>query len=727
MSIEFCQKSMTFSLHTAGSTYQMKVDEYGYLLHLYYGKRTAGDMTYVLSYRDTGFSGNPYIVGKRRDYSLDTLPQEYPSYGTGDFRNAALIVKNADGSRACDLCYAGYKIYDGKYALKGLPAVYAADDEAQTLEIILEDAVSRVRVELLYGVLPKLDIITRAERIYHLGEGKITLEKAQTACLDFVCGDYDVVSFYGGHTFERNFQRTPVSHGTFSIGSRRGASSHQYNPMLILCDPKTTETSGNCYSMQFVYSGNFKAEVEKNQVNGTRALMGLMDELFEYPLEQSQVFYTPEVIMSFSAEGFAKLSHNLHDCIADHVCRGVYTKKERPILINSWEAFYFDFNGEDIYQLAVDAKDLGMDMIVLDDGWFGVRNSDYSGLGDWYVNEEKLGEPLSHLVKRVTDLGVQFGIWFEPECINEDSDLYRAHPDWVLQIPGRGPVRSRYQLVLDYSRKEVVDAIYEAVCKILDQGEITYLKWDFNRHLYDIFSHDTTCQGKVMYDYVLGLYDFLERLNKRYPNLLLEGCSGGGGRFDAGMFYYTPQIWCSDNTDAIDRLKIQYGTSFGYPVVTMGSHVSAVPNHQTGRMTPLSTRAAVAMSGSFGYELDPSKMTPEEKQEIREQIVNYKKYRHIMRDGRYYRLADPAKEELVAWMMVARDKSEAVMNIVCQSVSTPILRRFVKLSGLEEGAFYTATETGETYSAEALMEIGYPVQMRAGDYDTYQVHLEKKE
>lgn len=717
------EKDKIFTLHTANSSYQMKVDEYGYLLHLYYGRRTDANMSYILSYRDTGFSGNPYHIGKRRDYSLDFLPQEYPSYGTGDYRNTALLIENEDGSTACDLRYVGYDILDGKYNLAGLPAVYADKEEAQTLVIKLEDPVTKVQVELLYGVLPELDIITRAERISYAGEGQIILQKVQTACLDFVTGNFDIISFYGGHTFERNYQRIPVSHGSFSIGSRRGASSHQYNPMIILADSDTNEKAGACYAMSFVYSGNFKAEVEKDQLNGTRALMGLGGDLFSYPLEKGQVFTTPEVILTYSGNGLAKLSQNLHDCIKEHICRGIYKKQERPVLLNSWEAFYFDFTGEDIYSLAKDAKDLGIDMIVLDDGWFGVRNSDYTGLGDWFVNEEKLGQPLSELVKKVNELGIQFGIWFEPECINEESQLYKAHPDWVLKIPGRDPVRSRYQLVLDYSRPEVVDYIYEKVCNILDQGNITYVKWDFNRSIYDIFSHDSSCQGKVCYDYVLGLYRFLEQLTKRYPNLLIEGCSGGGGRYDAGMMYYTPQIWCSDNTDPMDRLRIQYGSSFGYPISTVGSHVSASPNHQTGKVTPLDTRAVVAMSGTFGYELNPYTMTDEEKDTVRQQIKTYKKYRKLINQGLYYRLTNPFTNELCAWMMVSKDKKEILINAVFQNVHSTLFREFIPLMGLDAGSFYRDEESGQVYGSDALMEIGFPVQAKSGMYQAEQFYL----
>ena len=633
MGIIYCEKDRTFTLQTKNTTYQMQVDRYGFLLHLYYGKKTDGCMDYLLTYYDRGFSGNPYDAGEDRTYSMDTLPQEFPCYGNGDFRSTAFAVENADGSMSCDLRYKSHKIFDGKYNLQGLPAVYASDKEAQTLEILMEDPVTGVKVVLLYGVLPAQDIITRSVSVKNESSGKIYLNKIESASLDFLYGDYELLTFYGRHAMERNVQRVPVVHGTQKIGSVRGTSSHQYNPMMILAEKETTEDKGNCYAMSFVYSGCFQGEVLKDQLNQTRMMLGLQEEAFRYPLETGEKFQAPEVILSYSSEGMNRLSQNLHHCIRQHICRGKYKEEIRPILINSWEAAYFDFTGDTIYELAKAAKEVNIDMLVMDDGWFGKRDDDNSGLGDWFVNEKKLGGTLGNLIKRINDLGVKFGIWIEPEMVSEDSDLYRKHPDWALTVPGRNPVRSRNQLVLDFSRKEVVDEIYDQICKVLDQGNIEYVKWDMNRSLMDVYSSVTRDQGRVLHDYVLGLYDFLERLVQRYPNLLIEGCSGGGGRFDAGMMYYTPQIWCSDNTDAIDRLRIQYGTSFGYPVSVVGSHVSAVPNHQTGRKTPLHTRGVVAMSGTFGYELNLMKLSEEEKQEIREQIAEYKSYAPIIQNG----------------------------------------------------------------------------------------------
>lgn len=726
MGIIFSEYERMFQLETKNTTYQMKVDKLGFLLHLYYGRRTRDCMTYVLSYADRGFSGNPYDAGKDRTYSMDVLPQELPCQGTGDFRNLAVVIKNADGSYESDFRYQGYSISNGKYSLEGLPSIYAADEDAQTLEIYLEDPVTHVEITLLYSALYELDIITRSAVITNAGTGKIYLEKAQAACLDFVTGEYDLITFYGRHTMERNVQRTPVVHGTQSIGSRRGTSSHQYNPMMILAEKETTEDAGSCYALSFIYSGSFKGEVEKDQYNQTRVLLGLSDELFSYPLEVNQTFFVPEVAMTYSNTGLAKLSQNLHKCFRTNLCRGKYKDCVRPVLLNSWEASYFNFTGESIYQLAKQAADLGIDMLVMDDGWFGKRDDDYSGLGDWYVNEKKLGESLNSLVDKVNKLGVKFGIWFEPEGINEDSALFRAHPDWVLSVPDRHPVRCRYQLVLDFSRKEVIDYIFEKICNVLDQGNIEYVKWDMNRSLTDCYSRNTKEQGRVQYDYMLGLYDFLERLVERYPNILLEGCSGGGGRFDAGMLYYTPQIWCSDNSDAVDRLFIQYGTSFGYPMSAVAAHVSAVPNHQNGRITPFNTRGIVAMAGSFGYELNLNTMSEDGKQKIRDQIKEYKKYAALAQSGLYYRLSDPFTSGVSAWEVISEDASEILVSVVVLETHGNMPMRYIRLKGLEPSVLYRG-EHEALYSSEALMEVGIPLPVEMGEYNAYQMYFTKKE
>lgn len=722
MAIRYWKEKQIFSIDTKNTTYQMKVDSYGFLLHLYYGAKVNGAMDYLLTYADRGFSGNPAEAGADRTYSLDVLPQEYPTWGTGDYRNAALIIQNADHSESCKLQYAGHAIKKGKYNLPGLPAVYAEENEAETLEIYMEDRVSNLKVTLLYGVVEQLDIITRSVIIENHGSENIIIEKAGSACLELLPGQYDLLSFCGRHTMERTVQRKRIGYGSSVFESRRGTSSHQYNPSFILADVNATEECGNCYGIAFVYSGGFRFETEKDPYDQVRTVMSIQPEQFAYPLNPGERFVVPETIFSFSQNGFGALSHNYHNCINHHVIRRRFQKKMRPVLINSWEAAYFDFTGETMLELAKNAADVGIDLVVMDDGWFGKRDDDNSGLGDWEVNEEKLGCSLGTLIEKINELGVDFGIWIEPEMISEDSTLYRNHPDWVLQIPGRSPVRSRNQLVLDFSRKDVRDYIFASICKVLDQGNITYVKWDMNRSISDVYSH-VNVRGTVLHDYVVGVYDFLEQMIQRYPELLIEGCSGGGGRFDIGMLYYTPQIWCSDNTDAIDRTKIQYGTSFFYPVSTVGAHVSAVPNHQTGRITSLKTRAVVAMAGTFGYELNLQMLSAEEKEEIKEQVAVFKKQNELIQQGTYYRLTNPMEDAMAAWLFVSENKKHALFNVVVLDKQVNAGVAFIKLKGLLEGSTYISSEDNREYAADGLMEAGFPIPSTLGEYEAYQVEF----
>ena len=725
MAVTAGENGRLFTIHTAHTTYQMKADRYGILLHLYYGRRTEGSMEYLLTYADRGYCANIYDAGEDRTYSLDFLPQEFPVSGTGDMRSPALILEYGNGTRECDLRFDSYRIYDGKYGLRGLPAVYADEEESQTLEIVLKDTAKLAEVTLLYGVIPSLDIITRSVLVRNTSEEEVRIEKIMSASFDRVTGKYDLITFYGRHCMERNFERTPVAHMEQRIGSRRGTSSHQFNPMMILAEKETTERSGGCYSMQFVYSGGFSGSAGMDQFDQTRMQLGLMQEKFSYPLAPGESFTAPEVIMSYSAEGLGRLSNNLQECIRKHVCRGKWRDRVRPVLLNSWEAYYMDFDGADILSLAEQAVELGMDMVVLDDGWFGKRNDDLAGLGDWFVNEDKLGGRMKELIYWVHRKGLKFGLWIEPEMVNEDSDLYRAHPDWAMAVPGRKPVRGRQQLVLDFSRKEVVDAIFESICKVLDEDTVDYIKWDYNRSIADVFSHTAGNQGRVLYDYILGLYDFLDRLGKRYPDMLIEGCSGGGGRFDAGMLYYTPQIWCSDNTDAIDRIRIQYGTSFGYPACCMGAHVSVSPNEQNGRVTPLATRGVVAMSGTFGYELNPEKLSKQEKDEIRAQIARRAEVAELIHSGKYYRLTDPFEGEAAAWEFVSDDRSDVLLNVVNLEIHGNRPVTYIRLQGLESGSFYRDEESGKVYPADALMEMGLPMPAPFGDYGSLQIRFTK--
>lgn len=714
-----------FSLHTKHSTYQMKVDR-DFLIHTYYGPYVGdSDMSYLARCIDRGFSGNPDGITDK-GYSLDTQLLEYPSYGTGDFRNDCLRVAYADGSQVTDLKYVSHEIKEGKYGLEGLPAMYQGEENVQTLEVVLQDVYKKLEVILYYGVFENLDVITRACKIVNKGEDKVNLLRAYSMCLDFNNKDMDFVHFYGRHAMERIMERTPLHHGIQSVGSRRGFSSHQHNPFVVLCAHDAGEDHGNCYGASFVYSGNFAAEAEVTQADCTRMTMGIHDAQFNFELQPQESFTAPEVMLSFSSEGLGTLSRNYHKAIRYHICRGKYKTARRPILINNWEATYFNFNTEKLLDIAREAKKLGIEMLVMDDGWFGKREDDVSGLGDWFVNEKKLGGKLKDLVDGVNEIGLKFGIWFEPEMISEDSDLYRAHPDWALKIPGRAPTRGRQQLVLDFSREDVRTCIFDQMCAILESSNIEYVKWDANRHLTDVWSAllPAERQGEVFHRFILGLYDFLEKITQRFPNVLFEGCSGGGGRFDAGMMYYHPQIWCSDDTDAVERLEIQYGTSFAYPVSTMGAHVSVCPNHQTGRSVSMKTRGVVAMAGTFGYELDITKLSEEDKQTVKEQIEEFKKYYDLIQNGDYYRLTDDGrKSPFVAWEFVSADKKEALLNVVVLRTKANPIFHTVYARGLEADRLYQIDGSQEKFSGAVLMNGGYPIPVMGDDYQAVQIHL----
>ncbi len=727
MAAIFQKEKGLITLQTKNTTYQVKVGEYGHVYHVYYGKRAEGDLSYFLTYYDRGGSGNPYEAGKDRTVSMDVLPMEYPCYGNGDYRSPAFQMKDHKGVYACDLRFVDCIIEKGKYSIPKLPAVYAQEEEAESVKIITRDELTGVEVELYYGVLEKLDVITRSVKVRNAGKNKVTITKAASAALDFLSGEYDMLHLQGRYAMENNLERVPVMMGNQSFGSRRGISSHVHRPFVILAEKDATEDFGMCYGMSLLYSGNFRCEVEREQYKSVRMAMGIGDDMFEYPLEPGEVFYAPEVALS-CAEGLAALSMNYHKLIRRHVCRGPYRDIRRPILINNWEATYCDFTGEKLIAIAKQAAELGVEMFVLDDGWFGNRFDDYRALGDWYVNEEKMGGTLASVVEEINKTGMKFGLWIEPEMISEESDLYREHPDWAFTIPGRKPVRSRYQLVLDYSRKEIVDYIFEKISAVIASANIEYIKMDMNRSMTDIYTQTEgeQNQGKILYEYVLGVYDFIERLHERFPNILIEGCCGGPGRFDAGMLYYTPQIWGSDNTDAINRIKIQYGTSFGYPISANGSHVSACPNHQTGRTTNITTRAVVAMAGSFGYELDLNLITEEEKELVRQQIKDCKKYWNVIHNGNYYRLTNPMeKTEFAAWQFVTEEKDEALLSVVTLDTEGNPPVNYVKLKGLDEKAVYVDEQTGKEYFGSALMHVGLPLPMLSDEYQAIQIYLKK--
>lgn len=711
-------ENKVFYLETKNSLYQMKADEHGVLRHLWYGPKTEQDMDYLLDYPDVGFAGNIYEADTCRTYSLNTLPLEYGTAGVGDYRVPAVAIVHEDGSNALDLRCKAYRITEGKYSIPGLPAVYAEEQEADTLEIVLKDTATEIYVILQYGILEEYDIITRNVIIENRGEQAVTLQRVHSLCLDFPYGDWEWIHFHGRHAMERQFERREVFHGIQESGSIRGMSSHQQNPAILLCEKDCTETSGFCIGAALMYSGGFQAQIEKDQLNQTRVVMGIHPDTFSWKLEGKDCFYTPEVILSCSNEGMGALSRQFHRIIREHVCRGKYKLEERPVLINNREAAYFDFDDKKLLNIVKEAARLGIDMMVMDDGWFGKRDDDYSGLGDWYVNEKKLKGGLAKLVEQVNDLGMKFGIWFEPEMISENSDLYRAHPDWAIQIPGRKPMRGRSRLLLDMTRKEVRDYLYQAISAVLDSANVEYVKWDMNRSISDWYSAELTPdrQGEMPHRYVLGLYELLERLTHDYPNVLFEGGSGGGGRFDAGMLYYCPQIWCSDDTDAYERTKIQYGTSFFYPVSTVGSHVSAVPNHQTGRVTPFGTRAVTAMAGSFGYELDLNTLSEEEKKEVTAQIKRFKEYGPLIHNGAYYRLSNPMEDKFAVWEFVSPDQSQVLVHGMIFRTEANMLRYPVRLQGLAAGKRYRLEDTEQEYTGAALMEAGILLPRSRGDY-----------
>ena len=729
MAIIVDEKTGLFQLITDNTEYQMKADKYGVLKHLWYGEKTGCDMEYLQSYPDVGFSGNIYDAGNDRTYSLDTLPLEYACDGVGDYRITGAAAVHSDGSCALDLRYKSYRISKGKYSIKGLPAVYADESESETLEIVLKDKYSDIEVTLRYGVLPKLDIITRCASAANNTNEPVILTKAASLCLDIPHGEWEWVHFHGRHAMERLTERMPLCHGIQESSSTRGTSSHHQNPTVLLCSPDCTETSGSCIGAALMYSGSFQTKIQLDQMEQVRLVMGINPELFRWELKPSEVFDTPEVIMSYSSNGMEKLSHNFHKVIREHVCRGKYKLAERPVLINNWEATYFDFNEEKILKIAEQAAALGVDMLVLDDGWFGKRDDDCSGLGDWFVNEKKLCGGLGSLSEKIKKMGMKFGLWFEPEMVSEDSELYRTHPEWAIQIPSRKPIRSRYQLVLDMTNPEVREYLFNSISNILRSAGISYVKWDMNRSICDLYTPCLSAedQGEISHRYVLGLYELLERLTSEFPDVLFEGCSGGGGRFDAGMLYYCPQIWCSDDTDAYERTKIQYGTSFFYPVSAVGSHVSAVPNHQTGRTTPIETRAVTAMAGSFGYELDLNTLSDSEKQEVREQITRFKKYGRLIHNGLYYRLSDPMNDKFAVWEFVSEDKKEVLVNGVIFRTEPNRTQYLIKLRGLLPDADYRLDDSGGVYKGSALMNGGILLPKSWGDNYPVEMHFTKGE
>ena len=729
MSISVDKNKKLFTLQTKNTTYQMKVGRFDHLYHIYYGKKIEHqDLSYLLYNGPSHYVPYPH-ESKGRVGSLTLMSQEYPTVGSGDLGSVALDIKNHDGTRVVDLKYKNYEVIDGKYDLENLPSFFAKEDEAQTLKITLVDDVSGVEVELFYGVYAKYDVITRAARLSNLGDSSLSIQKIQSLVLDLISGQYDLVHFHGRWGSERNFERIPLSHNVTTFGSNYGVSSAKENPGFILLGKDTNEMHGDCYGFNLVYSGNFRATAEQGTLGQSRITLGLGDNQFTWKVEPGAMFESPEAIMSFSNDGLTQLSHNFHDIIRNNLCHSKYQKVARPVLVNNWEATYFDFNGKKLLQIARAAKNIGADLFVLDDGWFGNRFDDNRSLGDWFVNEKKLGCSLKDLVQKINNMGMEFGLWFEPEMVNEDSELYRHHPEWALNFPKRKALLDRNQLVLDLSQARVRQYLFDRIVDILDSANVSYIKWDMNRPITDWYSKNLSQsrQGELQHRYVLGLYKLLGRLTRRYPDVLFEGCSAGGARFDLGMLSYEPQIWTSDNTDPINRLGIQYGTSFFYPLSTMGSHVSASPNLQNGRVTPLSTRAAVAMAGTFGYELDVTELSAKEQQQAKEYTQFYKKVQKLTFDGDYYRLFSPFDNhnDLVAWQIVSKDKTKCLLSIVVTNVVANAPFVYLQLRGLDEDANYRVND--KVYSGAALMNAGLKLGRFKGNYPSEQLYFEKIE
>ena len=711
-----------FKLDTPHTSYLLGiVDEERFLGHIYYGKRLEKtEAAYLLRTEE-----NPFVPSKNnrdRCAFYDAFPFEYPTAGMGDFRESAFSVRTKAGHLGAKLSYHSHEIIEGKPLLNGLPA---KKEECMTLKVVCVDEILNLHVELYYSVFHDLDVITRSVRIVNHGAEEVYLEKVLSASIDMDNQEFDMVSLHGTWARERQIQRKPIGFGIQNVSSIRGESSHHDNPFLALVSKSATQENGEIYAMNFVYSGNFLAQAQVSQFDSVRMSMGIHPENFCWKLNPSESFQAPEVVMVYTDQGFDEMTLQFHRLYKNHLIRGGYCHKKRPILINNWEATYFDFNTEKLLSIAKEASKLGIEMLVMDDGWFGKRNSDNCALGDWEVNEEKLPGGLSKLVESVNALGMKFGIWFEPEMISPDSELYRMHPDWAIAIPGRVAAMAREQYVLDLTRKEVRDTIYEKVAKILRSANIEYVKWDMNRQLCDLGSYGLApdSQGELFHRYVLAVYELQERLLEEFPHLLLENCSGGGGRFDAGMLYYSPQIWCSDDADAVERLKIQEGTALVYPLSTMGAHVADCPNHTVFRTTPFETRGIVALAGTFGYELDITKISKEEREQIPAQVKMYHTYHDLIREGDYYRLASYSRNgQFDCYEVVSPEKKQALITFV-QILNAPNWKsRRILLKGLDPDCNYQITYVNDpavkpcVLSGDTLMKAGILVQRPMGDF-----------
>lgn len=704
MSIIYDEKNRLFKLDTSGSSYVIGIYEENYILGLYYGAKIP-DMNFKGFYKrmpSASFSlANPFVG--ENGFTPDTAPMEYGCNGEADFRISALSIRNANGDSVTDIRYVSHRIFNGKKPIPGLPSTYANnDEETQTLEIDALDKVTGALVTLVYTVFENCPVMTKSVRVKNSSDKTMKIERVYSACCDFVSMDYDMITLDGRYAKERNVSRRPLAHGVQGVESKRGVSSHVHNPFAALAKHSATEDSGEVYGFSFVYSGNFSALAECDFNDTTRFIMGINPVGFEWTLEPDDTFCAPEVVCVYTDKGIGEMSRVFHRFYNNNLIRGRYKTEKRPLLINSWEAAYFSFNTDKLLAFADVAKQLGIEMLVMDDGWFGHRDDDRSSLGDWFVNTEKLPGGLKPLIDGIHERGLKFGIWYEPEMISPDSELYRAHPDWIVHVDGREPMVGRHQYVLDVSRADARENIWNQIDGILSSHDIDYVKWDFNRNISDAGSALIPAErkGEFFHRFILGTYELLEKLHTKYPDILLEGCSGGGGRFDPGMLYYSPQIWTSDNTDALDRIDIQFGTSMCYPASCQGAHVSASPR------TSYATKGRVAMWGTFGYELDPRKLSEEERETVRQQVSDYHKYYWLHRNGDLYRIISPFEDKhKAAWEFVSPDKSEMLFTLVyIRKESGTML--FVKFKGLDPEKYYVCENDGEVYSGAFLMNAG---------------------
>ena len=737
MGITYNSEENIFHLQAKETSYLIKILNGEHLIHLYWGKkiRDNSNLSHSLNYGKRVLE--PYLSKEDKAFSLDIIPQEYPAYGNTDFRQPAYQIELENGSRISDIRYKSHEIKKGKANLKDLPATYVEDNsKAETLNIHLYDEVIQLEVILSYTVFEEFPAITRAVKFINKGTKDIKLLRALSASIDFKEDEFEMLHLSGAWARERHLKRRKLKHGIQSIDSTRGASGPYHNPFLALARPNTDEEKGEIYGFNFVYSGNFLAQAQVNHFNQTRVIMGINPFDFSWLLKGRESFQTPEVVMVYSDQGINKMSQTYHKLYSKHLIRGKYKNEIRPVLINNWEATYFDFDEEKILDIAKAGKALGMELFVLDDGWFSKRNNDQSSLGDWFVNKDKIPNGLNSLAKKINQIGLDFGLWFEPEMISPDSKLYNKHPDWCIHVPNRSCSESRNQLILDLSRKEVCDEIIKILSEILNSVPITYVKWDMNRHMTEIGSAKlpNERQKETAHRYILGLYRILRELNTRFPYILFESCSSGGGRFDPGMLYYMPQTWTSDNTDAVERLKIQYGTSIVYPLISMGAHVATVPNHQTGRISSLDMRADVAMFGNLGYELDLTALNDKEEAKIKNQVTEYKKIRKLIQKGEFYRLLSPFRGDDTAWMIVSEDKTEAYIGYYKVLAEPNPGFNSLKLKGLNPEFDYKVENSGEVFGGDYLMYAGLNLPDRfngidfskmEGDFYSYTWKLQK--